>query len=843
MKKIEYALSKEGYVNRFMSTGTFISPQKFKKVLLQGRINEWLKKGFSIHENPCRKEFIEKRRGELPPYLDISRYIPGQEVGVFDLTRKLELYFPFGNIGYEDSGFYYCPTYLRTYCFAWLEAEMEETASFELETCGGLTIWNNEELITDYIPFTRNMVKRERVEIPLKKGSNKLILCLDDLAERDTDYYFRLRYEGGQVLRISLPVADDANVEKINRYEQILHQIYFNKEAYISEPVVLTLPSQLMKADDMKLTISHGEFVEKMINMGNLDHIKQYKLQFGQKDIILMQSEDMLPGYYHFLFEMSEGPVKIKRKIGNQLVWKKLFVHGSDSIRERKQQILETIMEYGSDNAYKAAAYYEKGCCYDMAEKIILEEIAGVHARQDCSDFHFTTILFIYFRFYDKLSEKLKSAIKEAALNYRYWIDEPGDDVMWFFSENHALLFHTCQYLAGTLFADQRFTNSGKSGSEVSLRGRELLDDWFEGFFEEFITEWNSNAYIPVDVHGIATLYNITDTDDALHQKAKKAMDMVCYSLAANAHKGAVMTSFGRTYEKEMKGNYNAGTTSLLYLFYNAGYLTRAAIGNISVALSDYEAPAEYRKYLELDDDEHMIFENTQGFEKHADLYMYKNNQVQLSTAMAFKPFQPGYQEHIMQATIDETAQVFINHPGESHPYGSGRPNFWAGNGRLPLGLQHRNLGILIFDIPDDNRIDYTHAYIPLSEFQQYKGVGDAVVVGKQDGFIGIRAMNGLTMQKSGPTAYREFISRGRKNVWVVKVMTANELGSLEEFLEDMNKMMIDMKEDGGVLVADQDQIYQITPDMELLVGGEARSRYPLDVKGKIVIERNGCHE
>ena len=54
---------------------------------------------------------------------------------------------------------------------------------------------------------------------------------------------------------------------------------------------------------------------------------------------------------------------------------------------------------------------------------------------------------------------------------------------------------------------------------------------------------------------------------------------MIFYSLRVNAHKGAVMTSFGRSYEKEMKGNYNAGTTSLLYLAYGDGYLNRACNG------------------------------------------------------------------------------------------------------------------------------------------------------------------------------------------------------------------------------------------------------------------------
>ena len=44
--------------------------------------------------------------------------------------------------------------------------------------------------------------------------------------------------------------------------------------------------------------------------------------------------------------------------------------------------------------------------------------------------------------------------IDAAILGYRYWMDEPGNDVQWYFSENHALLFHTAAYLAGHLLPD-----------------------------------------------------------------------------------------------------------------------------------------------------------------------------------------------------------------------------------------------------------------------------------------------------------------------------------------------------------------------------------------------------
>ena len=58
--------------------------------------------------------------------------------------------------------------------------------------------------------------------------------------------------------------------------------------------------------------------------------------------------------------------------------------------------------------------------------------------------------------------------IDAAILGFRYWMDEPGNDVQWYFSENHALLFHTAAYLAGHLLPDATFVRSGRTGAEQS---------------------------------------------------------------------------------------------------------------------------------------------------------------------------------------------------------------------------------------------------------------------------------------------------------------------------------------------------------------------------------------
>lgn len=834
LQYMEYPLFAEGFVNRFLSAGIFTKDQKFTRAVLKGKVNEWLEKGFSIHENPCRKEFIANRLKNCPDYLDLSDKIPGDLLEVFGEQKPLKLYFPFQNIGVEDSGFYYTPTYLRSYHYTILNAETEEIAPFELSTCGGMTVWVNGVQVCDYTPFTRNMVKHTSVQIPLRQGQNELLVCHDDLAERDTDYYFRIRYLGKEKVSISVPIPKETDSEEIRLAEHILNEISFEKEVYISEPLNLSIENKMGKDINIDLTTAHGEFIELMDKPESLIQTKRLLLKKDSKVLRLYEADELLPAYYYFTVAITVDGVTIGRKIGNQIFSNEFLRMSGATVSDRKKQALETICRSGVDNVYKSAALLALNQDAKRAEQIIAKELRGIRKRKDCSDFHFIVVLYLYGKFGTQLSETTKNSIRDTATSYRYWIDEPGDDVMWFFSENHALLFHICQYMAGTYFSDALFTNSGWLGSEVRKRAEEHLNEWFGNFFEEFITEWNSNAYIPIDLLGIATLYNFTDEKNSFHGIAKKALDMIFRNLCINAHKGAVMTSFGRTYEKELKGNYNAGTTAILYIMYGIGCMNRAAVSYIALALSRYEAPEEYRKYLTLSDRQTLIAMNTQGYEHHVNLYLYKNSDVVLSTAVGYKPFRPGYQEHIVQAAIDATATAFVNHPGESHPYGSGRPNFWAGNGVLPLAAQYHDMSILYYDIPETNRIDYTHAYIPLSEFASYQGDCTTLVVQKGGAYIGLVAEKGIWLKDSGPTKYREFISQGRKNTWIIKVGLARDYESLEEFFMGLKQLVVSHESD-AVCVTDQyGNQYRLNFDGNLFVNGKSIYQYPLSAEGKL---------
>ena len=61
---------------------------------------------------------------------------------------------------------------------------------------------------------------------------------------------------------------------------------------------------------------------------------------------------------------------------------------------------------------------------------------------------------------------------RQAILNFKYWMDEPGHDSMCYWSENHQILFAACEYLAGQLYPNEIFSNDGRKGKEKQERAR-----------------------------------------------------------------------------------------------------------------------------------------------------------------------------------------------------------------------------------------------------------------------------------------------------------------------------------------------------------------------------------
>lgn len=186
-------------------------------------------------------------------------------------------------------------------------------------------------------------------------------------------------------------------------------------------------------------------------------------------------------------------------------------------------------------------------------EDKIRSSLNKINNREDTSDFDFNSVLrVLYFdRVNLTLPDDLRAEMEEAVLNFKYWYEEPGPDTMCWWSENHQILFHTAELLAGQLFPDSVFPNSGMTGREHVEHALPLIHRWI-GFRGRFgFSEWHSNTYFNEDMPPLINLVDFAE-DKTVRLKAAMVLDLIAFDMASNYYKGFFATTHGRTYQRNL---------------------------------------------------------------------------------------------------------------------------------------------------------------------------------------------------------------------------------------------------------------------------------------------------
>ena len=84
-----------------------------------------------------------------------------------------------------------------------------------------------------------------------------------------------------------------------------------------------------------------------------------------------------------------------------------------------------------------------------------------VSAEYDCSDFRLVNLVRILYDFGDRIPPAYRSKIDSVLFHFRYWWDEPGENSMCYWSENHQILFASAEYLIGQLYPGTVFQKVG----------------------------------------------------------------------------------------------------------------------------------------------------------------------------------------------------------------------------------------------------------------------------------------------------------------------------------------------------------------------------------------------
>ena len=133
-------------------------------------------------------------------------------------------------------------------------------------------------------------------------------------------------------------------------------------------------------------------------------------------------------------------------------------------------------------------------------------------------------------------------------------MDEPGNDVQWYFSENHALLFHTAAYLAGHLLPDAalRPLRPATRRRAVGDGARRASARWLDHFERWEMAEFNSAPYFPIDLKGLTALLRARARRRHPRPRRRAAIVRLLEIVANSAHHGVLTAAQGRSYEHSL---------------------------------------------------------------------------------------------------------------------------------------------------------------------------------------------------------------------------------------------------------------------------------------------------
>jgi hypothetical protein len=225
----------------------------------------------------------------------------------------------------------------------------------------------------------------------------------------------------------------------------------------------------------------------------------------------------------------------------------------------------------------------------------VFERIDGF---EDTTDFDLLYLVNLWYGYRDELPTDVREAIEERLFGFKYWYTEPTPqgvvDDKYYWSENHRIIFHVDEYLAGQAFPDAEFTNDGRTGAEHRDEARERILTWIDEKARFGFTEWHSDVYYQKDVTPLLSLVEWAE-DPEVAERAAMVLDLVLFDVALHLHRGNLGTTHGRSYMKDKSTAVDQNTfgfSKLLFGDTDVAYDSRSDPGAVLFSRArKYELP------------------------------------------------------------------------------------------------------------------------------------------------------------------------------------------------------------------------------------------------------------
>ncbi|MCX6032743.1 MAG: hypothetical protein NT169_26100 [Chloroflexi bacterium] len=488
---------------------------------------------------------------------------------------------------------------------------------------------------------------------------------------------------------------------------------------------------------------------------------------------------------------------------------------GYEQLAERKRRVLAHYAGFQRaehrPDIWCEVARYALGRYAEVDEAVIRDTCQFIAARKDCADFVIQGILRLMcwereqppggdLRETPQLSPQIHAMMKDTVLGFKYWVDEPGDTVMYMGSENHRLLFHVAEWLAGKLFPTEEFTNSHMRGLYHATKGLSYITEWLRQRGRFGFDEWHSNSYYPVNIAPLINVYDFAshEGEQKLRQMTGLVLDYVFFNLAADSFEGVFGTTHGRSYGINLKYPDFEGTSATCWLLYGVGSLSWGTDGMspVSLATSEYRAP---RILADIATDKQAVVESKvrqgiiKGAAHHADFVVYRTPDYMVSAVQDLRKGEFESSTHVAQVTLGNKTTVFWSCPHTSGEGSGLRPDYWSGHTTLPRAIQYRNVLALTWRLTW--RAWMSHCFFEQERFDEVRFAGNWAFGRVGRGYVGIYSQHGFVVGDEGQYAGRELQCAAVENTWLVECGREADWGSFDAFVNALVAAPVEAKD------------------------------------------------
>jgi hypothetical protein len=236
---------------------------------------------------------------------------------------------------------------------------------------------------------------------------------------------------------------------------------------------------------------------------------------------------------------------------------------------------------------------------------------------RDTSDFDLLYLMNMLYAFegHPAAEPALWEKSKQAVLDFKYWYTDPTPDrmvdgepvvdAMWYWSENHVLLFKVNEYLAGQRWPDETFSVTGMNGAWHRERARGEILKWLDERSRWGFSEWHSDVYYQKDITPLLSLVEWAD-DPIVARRAAMVLDLVFFDVALHLHRGNFGATHGRSYIKDKptaQRQDNFHSSRMLFNDTELPYQSRgAADATLLARARKYRLPEVIRRIAKYDE-------------------------------------------------------------------------------------------------------------------------------------------------------------------------------------------------------------------------------------------------